>query len=131
MFIYRLQKEKDNGDLFGIGPYRKAHLITDCIEEQMILSSMLSDHNDWEHPCRREDLPTFHPYDDDIEESDLFCGCPSIESLTDWFEGYVSDLLRMGFDIVKYEVSDYIMGLSGKQVFITEDWAQGSEIIEI
>jgi hypothetical protein len=48
--------------------------------------------------------------------SDFYCGCDSIKGLKSWFKGFNPMLLRNGFNLVEYEVRNYIEGQSGKQV---------------
>ena len=59
------------------------------------------------HPCIRSEV-NMH--------SDFYCGCDSIKGLKSWFKGFNPMLLRNGFNLVEYEVRNYIEGQSGKQV---------------
>lgn len=60
------------------------------------------------HPCVRKDL-------DEYIQTNQFCACESRELLAQWFDGFVDDMLLLGFSLVEIEVKDILKTKSGLQ----------------
>jgi hypothetical protein len=97
--VYRVQNTESIGPYIGNGAFGDWYW------------KMLDHHCDHNHPNRREDgfldlgFTTKHVF-----------GFDSIDKLKWWFDEYLIHLIYAGFIIAKYEVDDYILGDSGKQV---------------
>lgn len=123
--MYRLQFP--NCDLIGAGPYREWIRKHVTRGQAQILSEMADAHATSERPSLAHDLPAEY---EDYSSDGWYCGCPTLQSLKDWFEGYWDDLIDMGFSVTKVYIEDRVMGLSGRQCFIQEYWMKGIERID-
>lgn len=115
MLVYRYE-------LDGIGPYR-----TENKKVQDLSDEICSAHCSWKHPER---WPTIGK-DTNYAGCGLgyYCACPSRSSLATWFNRYNRRLKAAGFKIHVYEVKDYIMGNSGKQLAFRRDTARLIQIL--
>lgn len=126
--IYRyefIDKEED----FNPGPYNISSRLLPRRTESVLVdgswtrddtpygklhTKMISKHRDDKHICVRHDVEGF-------EYNKHFCACDSLEGLKQWFRGFNTGLLKLGFKLVEYEVSELIYGRSRLQVvFKTE-----------
>lgn len=98
--VYRVQHNAEN-----IGPYTGGHSADEEWWEKMTTY-----HADFHHPNLREDDLTIYC------NSEYVCAFDSLDKLKSWFDGYLFNLIDAGFIIAEYEVDDYIIGISGKQV---------------
>lgn len=120
MKVFRVERKVNTtGQLEKEGPYNPIHAGSD--DEWMhsdIYNEMMTAHCDKCHPNVREDfggmseIPWYYVF-----------GCPNLDSLKQWFHGYLEPLFQYGFVCNTYEVGDdsYIMGKSMKQVAFSPD----------
>lgn len=112
--LYRLETETEK--FIGLGPY---HPDFSHINERMA-----DVHNSDKHPSIRDDIKLFY------RKKTYYCGCPTLETLKKWFRGYLTMLKNNGFNIVKYTVSEYELGYSGKQCGFTKESIIKKEILK-
>lgn len=86
-----------------------------------LYESMCRKHNRSSHPTKGEDNIGF--------DEDIFCACPSLEQLKNWFKGYNRKLIDIGFNLVEYRVKTFVMGDSGKQVGFKREHVVGKKIL--
>lgn len=118
MYVFRYEiptQLSDGSSKVNKGPYICSWGDFD-VESRNKLHKMISHHSRGEHPGMFTDFNSTLKKESEMV-SDYFCSCPSLESLKSWFKGYNGPLKQIGFKIVRYEVSDAIMGKSGKQSF--------------
>jgi hypothetical protein len=124
MNVYRLEHPDS-----GLGPYH--HTFTD--ERRDRLNEIID-----EYECFfEENAPSI--FNDILQDGDIpddgysaywpnaigpndeiLTGCPTLQKLEDWFGGHFEMLLEMGFKVYELQVTDYIMGTSGKQLAFTQ-----------
>lgn len=105
--VYRIQHKTKN-----VGPYTDFELQTSDW-----FSNMHSKHQTLNHPNLWEDKLG------DYANSDYVCGFNSLKALKSWFKGFLKKLINSDFIVAKYEVEDYVEGISGKQImFIPTDF---------
>lgn len=107
MLIYRIEDESGKGPYIGVWKDEATG------QSDAALSCS---HADAEHPVASIDIG------EDFDKKH-FCGCPSLEALEEWFDGWEEILFRNGYFIVKYDIPDdqVLMGYSGRQVGFVPD----------
>jgi hypothetical protein len=119
-----------NGEAIGFGPYNNDLQLTE--RERNFLDRM-----EWFHYM---DLGETHPglvedfCDPRIIKKDIlsyYFACPTLDSLLEWFLGFLDGLLEIGFTVVEYVVKEALVGLSGLQVVFREDDIISSKVIDL
>jgi hypothetical protein len=119
MTIYRYESPFDED-----GFYRADEKPFNNVEEVLDFQRKVCREHSWKsdgHPILYEDLPVSHRG----MISKYYSTCDTINKLRKWFKGYNREILKHGFVLVEYVVSDYVPSLSGKQCFFAK-----SEVIE-
>jgi hypothetical protein len=80
---------------------------------------MCRKHSGSSHPTRGED---------NLGGDDIFCACPTLKDLRQWFKGFNKTLIDVGFQLVEYRVKTYVMGVSGKQCGFRREDVIGKKI---
>lgn len=112
MLVYRFENDR------GFGPYTSRGC---CGPEQFALQSELCEaHCDSYHPPIWEGVRGF-------KSGDMFCGCPSLDSLKVWFDGFVERLFEAGYSICCYEVPESDVRYGRNQVAFS--W-ENAELVE-
>jgi hypothetical protein len=109
--IYRLEKN-------GIGPY--------CYDDESnayynFKNKLHDAHDGLDHPSMAEDLDTEVYLK--VRSNKFVCGCINFDTLCDWFDGFIEELLDYGFSIVEYIMpkESIIYGHSKIQVFFDKN----------
>ncbi len=121
--IYRLEISNKliDGTLIGRGVY------VNCPFSSEILNDMYNKHrNNITNPGMRDDFPL-----DELNDSlyNYSCACLTLKQLKTWFDGFLEELIKLGCDIVEYEVSNVVKGISNKQCFFKNDNIISKKII--
>jgi hypothetical protein len=122
MLIYRVEHPETK-----CGPYNSG-CITDMNDDDLnFLDEMIEEHsNDSKyHPVASYDFKK----NPEQLEYDSLCACPTLDTLYEWFAGWLDDLFHVGFKIYEIEVSKAFIGKSKRQVvFLEEDIISMKEI---
>ena len=102
--IYRIEKPFE-GRPIGIGAYQ-------CGGFSDVEKLELAHQSHETHPSMQNDFE----WNYSNFWNERHCACPTLASLKQWFNRWVSRLDRESFVIVEYEVTDCIVGNSGRQV---------------
>ncbi|MHA2066214.1 MAG: hypothetical protein ACXABY_17720 [Candidatus Thorarchaeota archaeon] len=106
MRVFRVECRDGNGPYTGHGTWRIGIGEAHC-----------KDLVRW--PGMREDIPMWEPIRD-------VAGCPTLEALVEWFEGWWPQLREKNCRIVEYElhIDDIKFGRSGKQLCFPREKAK-------
>lgn len=100
------------------GPYYDAGLA--CNDTVIrVVSGMCSSHADDDHPS-----PWWDGYLQIIRDHEL-CGMKDMESLKEWFDGWLDRLQAAGFKVYEFEVSEGVrIGQVGGQVVFDKNYSE-------
>lgn len=104
-----------NGHYVGTGAYTCDNLPRKLQYKYDNLRNRMSDkHRGVTHPGARTDFENFN--------WEHYCGCGTKKKLENWFEGFNSELIELGFNLVEYHVKKRISSKSKKQFgFMVKD----------
>ncbi len=111
--IYRIEFKNNRGRAAHKGVYDSYFAY-----RHPFIGEMRSEHNKnlRQHPAPQKDFyEKLGAFLSISEYGTWKFACPSLELLYKWFDGYVEDLLKVGFGIKKIQVKEYVLGKSGKQ----------------
>jgi hypothetical protein len=128
VYRYELNQTIDtyDGVVENPGPYTANRGGTDIFgddnEEKYIemYDEMCRKHSGSSHPTRGEDR---------LGYDDIFCACPTLKDLKNWFKGFNKPLIDIGFNLVEYRVKTFVMGVSGKQCGFRREDVIGKKIL--
>jgi len=104
--IYRITDINGEGVYQALSSAYSDSKLTD--EQTVIYEDMVESHRDDKHPVGY--------FDGIYHDTSYFYAFPSMEKLAEWFEDYILLLDSVDYVIKVFETTDYIVGVSGKQV---------------
>lgn len=92
-------------------------------------SDMVNDHWNPDYPDIVDDIVD-NWWQKEPYHKECFCACTTLESLDSWFKGWKKKLLKSGYVVVEYIVTDIVKTQSMKQVMFHNELVVSKKIVE-
>ncbi len=117
MRIFRVEHSR-----FNHGPYNREAVTTDdCLD--LAYKLVAAHNNDESRPSIKWDIEQFY------QKTYKVCGFDSLDSLYQWFNGWLDKLQACGYVIKVFETDDFDLGKSGLQLIFNRN--EPIEVIEL
>lgn len=117
MKIYRVQ------NAHGIGPFQNEPVVHDMAIHGRFFRWRWS-YIDEQHPS-----PWSDNLEDHLRKDNMVFGCPGITSFLHWFGPILDVMGELGFDVLEYDTTEYVVGKSQKQVLFIPSEAKSFRIL--